>query len=80
MTQTKQPKNLPREELMALAVETLQRYPRAVIHFKFTCGQCGARCTLEEPNTLYESGECFECGAMTVISEGGFDLFMRFAG
>jgi hypothetical protein len=73
------PKDLPRKELMALAAETLKRHPNALVHFKFTCSQCGTRCSLETPNTLYESGECYSCGASTVIEQGGFDLILNFA-
>ena len=68
----KTPTDLPRQELMELASETLKNYPGAVIHFKFTCPQCGQRCTLEEPNTLYENGICFQCGANSPIERGGF--------
>lgn len=79
MTNTiRPPQDLPREELMQLAHETLVQYPGAEIHFKFTCGHCGTRCTLQEPNTLYESGECFECGKLTPITHGGFMVAMQF--
>ncbi len=39
--------DLPRDELMKLASDTLQQYPGAEVHFKFTCSHCGERCTLE---------------------------------
>jgi hypothetical protein len=67
-------KDLPRAELEALAAETLKQYPGSQIFFKFTCQHCGERCTLSEPNRLYESGECFACGKETTINEGGFML------
>ncbi len=74
----RQPRNLPREQLMAAAEEVLKRYhPHAEVLFKFTCGKCGARCTLREPNVLYEKGECFSCGHETVITEGGFTLVLH---
>lgn len=71
------PKDLPREELMKLADETLKRYPGAVIHFKFTCSYCGARCTLTDPNVLYESGQCYSCGHDTTITQGGFMIMTQ---
>ena len=42
------------------------------VHFKFTCGRCGERLTLQEPNTLYEYGECFTCGYETKLDKVGF--------
>ena len=42
------------------------------VHFKFTCEECGQRCTLEEANVLYEYGECFECGHKTKLDMIGF--------
>ena len=68
------PRDLPREELQKLAEKTLRQMPGAVVHFKFTCAHCGTRCTLSDPNVLYEQGECCECGKLTTIDKGGFDL------
>jgi hypothetical protein len=59
---------------MKLADEALQRYPGAIVHFKFTCAHCGERCMLQEPNRLYEKGICHKCGKETVIERGGFAL------
>lgn len=72
------PKDLPREELLASAEDAMRRYPGATLHFKFTCPHCGERCTLQEPNTLYESGECFRCGKTEPITHGGFMLMMEY--
>jgi hypothetical protein len=72
-----QPKDLPRDELMQLADETLKRYPGATVHFKFTCGYCGHRCMLSDPNTLWENGECDECGRTSPITQGGFSLWLN---
>ena len=74
------PQDLARDELMQLATETRQRYlgQGAVIHFKFTCEHCGERCTLQEPNVLYEFGECFQCGRETEITHGGFALALGY--
>jgi transcription elongation factor Elf1 len=43
----------------------------ATIHQKFTCDHCGARQTMTEPNKLYTSGLCEECGGTTNIEEKG---------
>lgn len=74
------PKDLPRRELMVLADETLKKYPGAVVHFKFTCGYCGARCTLSDPNVLYETGQCYNCGHDTTITQGGFMVMTKITG
>lgn len=75
------PKDLPVQELIALADETIQGYKdrglEAAIFFKFTCGSCGSRQQFEKPNTLYTSGACEECGEITEISEGGFALVVN---
>lgn len=69
------PRDLPRDELLRCAEEAVERYgPIAFVHFKYTCEQCGERCTLEEPNMLRENGECFRCGHSQPIREGGFLL------
>jgi len=47
------------------------------VHFKFTCENCGERCTLEEPNAIYEEGECHKCGHKTKIVVGGYSKWSR---
>lgn len=69
--------DLPRAELLQRAKRVMEDYPpesKPEIHFKFTCEKCGERCALEEPNILYEHGECFNCGHSTKIDKGGFML------
>jgi len=65
-----------RETIMKLAEKALvsNGSPKAQVHFKYTCPKCGERCTLEEPNTLYERGTCFSCGADEPIVKAGFML------
>lgn len=70
--------DLPRSELMREAQRALNANPGAILHFKYTCGGCGERRTLEEPNMLRDSGEC-SCGYDTPITEGGFMLIIRIA-
>jgi len=71
------PNDIPREELMRRAEQCLVEFgDLAEVHFKFTCEHCGERCTLTEPNKLYEKGECNSCGKETTITRGGFMLQM----
>ena len=75
--------DLPREELMRRADEAIQLFASqgtpAHVNFKFTCERCGTRCTLSDPNVLYETGECFQCGHSTKITHGGFMMTMNLA-
>jgi hypothetical protein len=66
------PNNLPREQLMIHAQRTLLKMNGGYCYFKFTCEKCGKRCTLQEPNVLYEQGECCSCGHTGPITEGGY--------
>lgn len=43
-----------------------------VVHFKWTCENCGSRQTFEMPNVFYVKGKCEECGYVTEIKKGGF--------
>ena len=74
------PIDLPREELLQRADATIAEFKKqgikAVVRFKFTCENCGERCTLVEPNILFEDGECCVCFHMTKITHGGFALEM----
>lgn len=64
---------------MRRAEEAITNCPvRCDAFFKFTCEHCGARCTFTEPNQLYESGECHECGQRTEVKVGGFTLRYEF--
>lgn len=70
--------DLPREELMRRAEAAMHEgflgYKVDEILFKFTCPECGERCTLQEPNVLRENGECYKCGTVSPIEVGGFTL------
>lgn len=70
------PNDLPREELLLHAQETVSKLQgvHARVMFKFTCENCKERVTLSEPNVLYESGECCVCGHTTEIKKGGYTL------
>jgi len=74
------PGDLPRLQLAALANQEIERYggpDKCHVNFKFTCSHCGARCSLVEPNTLYEEGECCVCHGSTTITHGGLALHLK---
>jgi len=75
--------DLPRDELLERAREAVAMFEKlgtpVYVNFKFTCEKCGGRCTLSDPNTLYENGECCICGHTTKITKGGFSLTMNLA-
>lgn len=45
-----------------------------IVFQKFTCQHCGARQTMEEPNTFYAEGICEECKGVTNIKEKGMNF------
>lgn len=69
------PRDLPRQELVEHAEAAMRSMGgNAQVYFKFTCPACGARCTFAEANTLYDEGECAECGDISPVHEGGYLL------
>lgn len=67
-----------REELMAAAQHILDESGgRINVHFKATCPQCGERPMFEEPNMIYESMVCSECGHEFPFVKGNYMLEMR---
>jgi hypothetical protein len=68
----------PRAEILKLADAAIVRHGgQAEVWFKFTCAHCGTRCTFADANTLYEQGECYDCGGMTVVAAAGFMLVLK---
>lgn len=49
----------------------------AKVNFKWTCKFCGARPIFNEPNTIFRSGECCECGRVTSVITG-YGLLVAF--
>lgn len=71
------PGDLSRDEIAQMAYQAVAEHggPTHVsVFFKFTCMWCGFRCTFEEPNKLYEDGECVKCGKTTKVDYAGFAL------
>ena len=60
----------PIDEVAKLALEVIQH--GGIIHQKWTCAHCGARQTMEVPNTFFRRGQCEECNQITPIIICGF--------
>lgn len=74
--------DLPRDEIVAMAERAVTDNggpPAARVFFKFTCVHCGERCTFNEPNRLFEWGECVRCGKSTRVDVAGFALHVTMA-
>lgn len=74
------PGDLPREKLIAEADRLLIQAggpDKCSVYFKFTCMWCGERCTLVEPNTLFDTGECHNCGRETKLDCGGLQVHYK---
>jgi hypothetical protein len=41
------------------------------VYQQFNCAKCGAKQTMEVPNTFYRKGTCEECRHMTDIEKDG---------
>jgi hypothetical protein len=65
----KQALDFPFDEVLA-TVRDLIRHGNT-IYQKWTCGECGRRCAMNEPNRLFEEGECEHCGYVTNIKQTG---------
>lgn len=48
----------------------------AMVFQKFTCAGCGARLTMDVPDTFYKEGSCDQCGAITNIQEAGCNFLL----
>lgn len=79
-TKLTRPSNKPRAEIIALAEKTIAQNggpDLARVFYKFDCGHCGLRRTVEDPGILPEEGVCTICGHRTPILGAGFQLQMR---
>lgn len=50
------------------------QYPGSLVWQKWTCGHCGSRQIMDEPNTFYASGTCEACGKVSTIEHCGFGV------
>lgn len=70
----------PRDAIMVMATEAIKMNggpTLARVHFKFTCPKCKTRCTFSDPNSLYESGTCCNCGHDAPVTAAGFALEIK---
>lgn len=68
--------DFPVADLVARA-ERLIQDGSTKVYFKATCPQCGARPTFAEPNTVYETMECCECGCVFPFTKGNYMVERR---
>jgi len=52
----------------------------ATVYQKFTCQNCKARQTIDEPNRFYMSASCQECGHVTDITKSGCNYMVHASG
>lgn len=52
----------------------------ATVMQKFTCEACGARQTIDVPNTFYKLGSCEECHHVTNLEECGCNYILFLGG
>jgi predicted RNA-binding Zn-ribbon protein involved in translation (DUF1610 family) len=67
----------PRDDIAKMAHAAIMEHGGptvARVFFKFTCPACGTRCTFNDPNTLYERGECADCGHDAPVTHAGYAL------
>jgi hypothetical protein len=50
------------------------------VHQKFSCANCGARLTIDTPNTFHETGTCDRCHAVTNIRARGCNYMVILGG
>jgi peptide subunit release factor 1 (eRF1) len=62
----------PIEECLATAALLISQ--GATIHQKFTCSNCGARQTMDEPNKFFRTGHCEECDSISLITHCNYLL------
>jgi hypothetical protein len=49
----------------------------ATIYQQFNCEHCGAKQTMDTPNTFFELGTCEECGKETNIKKNGCNYMLH---
>lgn len=61
--------DFPFSEVIAKANELVAH--GHTVYQKFTCGNCGNRLTIDEPNRFYEHATCDKCHHETNVKEHG---------
>ena len=59
-------------------IEQAKRYMTEgfTIYQQFNCAHCGAKQTMEAPNTFHMLGRCEECGEITNIRQRGCNYML----
>lgn len=66
--------DLPFDVIVEQVDKLLTESPTAEVYQKFTCERCGARQTMDKPNSFYREGSCEECGHVSPIHYCGFAM------
>lgn len=67
----------PFYEVAERAEQVLESYHGAATIFqKWSCAECGARQTMDIPNTFFTVGQCEECGGITDIVATGCNYML----
>lgn len=66
----------PFDEVVANAQQAINN--GATVHQQWNCEHCGAKQTMETPNTFYRTGTCEECKKVTNIEKAGHNFMVHF--
>src|SRR5262245_45607868 len=69
----------PLRECAKRADELIGKYGCEVFQ-QFNCAHCGAKQTIEDANTFYQTAHCERCGKMTNIEADGCNYAVHFFG
>jgi hypothetical protein len=67
----------PFEKCCGYALYVMQ-YKGGTIYQQFICEACGTKQTMEQPNIMFETGECEECKHITNIKKNGCNYMASF--
>lgn len=52
----------------------------ATVYQQFKCAHCGAKQTIDTPNSFHRTGSCEECGKLTNIEKNGHNFMLVMGG
>jgi len=74
-------KDFPKDEIVRGAEGAIRRYAAAGMeahaHFKATCPKCNARPMFAEPDTIFDTMECSECGNVFPFVKGNYAIMVK---
>lgn len=65
----------PWDECVA-QIAARRRDGNVTVFQQWNCEHCNAKQTMDEPNTLYETGQCEECNKITNIKQNGMNYMI----